>query len=385
MIDTQAIIELTQALVRISSPPGEEQDVTAFLLSDLQTRGFDQVRADEHGSIVAVVEGAQPGPTLLFDAHTDTVGVAPGVPWQHAPYGGEVVGDRIYGRGSSDMKGALAAMIVAAAALDRSALAGRVVISASVMEEVLEGVALRAVMETEQPDLVVIGEASDLKLVHGGRGRAEIRLESIGRPAHTSAPHLGLNAVHALLPAVQAIGQLALPNDPVVGPGVMALTDIISEPYPGHSVIPSRCRATYDRRLGPGETPEAVLASLADLPTLPGAKLDVSIVEGRYTSATGTELQSRKWFPAWLLPEDDPFVRAAAHGLESVGLPVMFSTYQFCTNAAYSMGEAGVPTIGFGPSREALVHIVDEYVEVQQLEQAARGYRAIMEGIVRAA
>ena len=378
-LDVEAVIELTQQLVRLESPSGQEQGVAEFLQRDLPTRGFDSVRTDEHGSVIAIIEGTQSGPTLLFDAHTDTVGVAPGVPWENKPFGAAIVGERLYGRGASDMKGALAAMIIAATTLDRSQIRGRIVISASVMEEVLEGIALRAVMAAEEPDFVVIGEASDLRLVHGGRGRVEIQLETIGKPSHSSAPQQGLNAVHALLPAIQAIEALDLPVDPVIGPGIMALTDIISEPFPGHSVIPSRCRATYDRRLLPGETRESVLLSLADLPTLPGATLNVTIAAGEYESSTGTVLRSEKWFPAWLLPQEDAFLLTAAAGLEAAGLPVKFGTYQFCTNAAYSSGEAGIPTVGLGPSHEALVHIVDEYIELEQLDKVAHGYKGIME------
>ncbi len=382
LLDIEAVFELTQQLVRLESPSGQEQLVIEFLLRDLPARGFDSVRADEHGSVIAVIEGAQSGPTLLFDAHTDTVGVAPGVPWENKPFGADIVGERLYGRGASDMKGALAAMIIAATALDRSQIRGRVVISASVMEEVLEGIALRAVMAAEQPEFVVIGEASDLRLVRGGRGRVEIHLETIGKPSHSSAPQQGLNAVQAMLPAIQAIEALDLPTDPIIGSGIMALTDIISEPFPGQSVIPSRCRATYDRRLLPGETRESVLASLADLPTLPGATLNVTIAAGEYESSTDTVLRSEKWFPAWLLPQEDAFLRTATAGLETAGLSVKFGTYQFCTNAAYSIGEAGVPTVGFGPSHEALVHIVDEYIELEQLEKAAHGYKGIMEAVL---
>jgi acetylornithine deacetylase/succinyl-diaminopimelate desuccinylase-like protein len=213
------------------------------------------VSVDEFGNVTAVLPTPHPGPTLLFDAHCDTVGIAAPEAWQHDPYGAEVIDGRLYGRGASDMKGALAAMIAAAAALDLSQLRGTIAISATVHEEVLEGVALQKVMEIVQPDFVVIGEATDLHLNHGGRGRAEIHLETIGKPAHSSTPHLGDNAVHKMLPALQAIEKLQLGHDPLLGDGIMALTDIISEPYPGYSVIPSRCKVTYDRRLLPAKRP----------------------------------------------------------------------------------------------------------------------------------
>ena len=173
-----------------------------------------------------------------------------------------------------------------------------------------------------------------------------------------------------------------MPTHPVIGQGVMALTDIISEPYPGHSVIPSRCRATFDRRLVPGETRESVLESLDGLPTIAEAKINVHLAEGRYETYTGVKHVTEKWFPAWLLEQDHAFVKKAAQGLQKAGLPLVYGTYNFCTNAAYSVGQAGIPTIGFGPSPEELAHIVDEYVEVQQLTQTADGYAGIILGVL---
>lgn len=381
-IQTQSIITLTQQLVQISSESGREEKIAAFLSKEMLALGFDNVWSDEHGSVVGEIHCARSGPTILLDAHIDTVGVAPGVAWKYDPYGGELVDGRIYGRGASDMKGALGAMLAAAAALDRDRLAGRVIVVGSVLEEVLEGVALKAVMDATGPDYVVIGEASELRLVRGGRGRAEIHLETIGRPSHSSAPQNGVNAVHAMITAIQAIDTLELPTHPVIGEAIMALTDIISEPYPGHSVIPSRCHATYDRRLMPGETRESVLESLVGLPTIPEARLNVAIAEGEYTSFTGTVLRSEKWFPAWLLETTDPFVQKAAAGLQKAGLVVDYDTYRFCTNAAYSIGTASVPTVGFGPSCEDLVHISDEYIQVEQLLTAARGYKGIVESVL---
>ncbi len=195
--------------------------------------------------------------------------------WAHDPFGGDVEGGFIYGRGTADMKGALAAMIYAAAGLDRARLRGRVVVSATVMEENLEGAALKTVMDAVSPDFVVIGEATDLRLNRGGRGRAEIHLETIGRPAHSSTPHLGRNAVHDMLRVVAAVERLPMQSDSFLGPAILALTDIISDPYPAYSVIPSRCRVTYDRRLLPGETVEGVLEDLRGLADLEGLGIDL--------------------------------------------------------------------------------------------------------------
>ncbi len=380
-ISQNELVGLLQKLIRIQSLSGQEKAVAGLIASAMRELGFDEVRIDDNGSVIGLVRGARPGPMLLLDAHCDTVGVSPGVSWQHEPFGAEVVGNRLYGRGASDMKGALAAMIHAAAAVDRSRLAGAVAVSATVMEEVMEGVSLAAVMDALDPDFVIIGEATDLNLNIGGRGRAEIKLEALGKPAHSSSPHLGVNAVHRMIPAIQAIEQLSLGHDPLLGPSIMALTDIISEPYPGNSVIPSRCRVTYDRRLLPGETESSVLDGLRQLPEL--ADIDVRLAQGQHATYTGAMLEAVKFFPAWKLPPEHSLVQKALAGLRTVGQNPQLGAYRFCTNAAYSAGRAGVPTIGFGPGTEARAHIVDEFIELEELFAAARGYAALIPHILQ--
>jgi putative selenium metabolism hydrolase len=381
MSDTN-LITFTQSLIRCPSPSGEESAVVDVILAEMRAVGFDAFWRDDVGNAVGVIIGGEPGPTLLLDSHCDTVGIAPGVPWQHDPFGAEIDGGFIYGRGAADMKGALAAMIHAAGNIDRTKLRGRIVVTATVMEENLEGAALKAVMDAVRPDFVVIGEATELRLVRGGRGRAEIHLETIGRPAHSSTPHLGRNAVLDMLPVIEAIAHLPLPVDPFLGPGVLALTDIISDPYPAYSVIPSRCRVTYDRRLLAGETEADVLAAITGLSGLEGIELHAAIAQGEHTTYTGALLRGPKFLPAWLLAETDPFVQTALRGLRAAGLDPQFGAYRFCTNAAYSAGTAGVPTIGFGPGREADAHVIDERLAVDELLAAERGYQGVIAAVL---
>jgi putative selenium metabolism hydrolase len=381
-MDLSQLVQFTQDIVRIPSLSGQEEAVAKRVETEMRRLAFDRVWTDGNGSVVGIVEGVHDGKTILLDAHTDTVGISPGVPWQHEPFGAQIDGDKIFGRGTADMKGALAAMVHAAASLDRSHLAGRVVVTASTLEEVLEGVALHAIMDQVQPDFVVIGESTNLQLARGGRGRAEIHLTTIGRPSHSSSPQFGHNAVLDMMKVIAAVETISLPSDPFMGPAILALTDIISDPYPGHSVIPSMCRATYDRRLLPGETAADVLDVIRGHPSLQGVNLRAEIGTGHYTAFTGALLVCEKFFPAWLYAEDDPFVAAALVGLHAAGIPASTSAYRFCTNAAYSAGRAGVPTVGFGPATEADAHVVDERLAIADLQAAARGYQAIIESVL---
>lgn len=381
-MQTHELIEFTRRLVRQPSPSCEEDPVASIVLEEMKRLGYDRTWSDENGSVIGEIVGARPGPTLLFDAHTDTVGIAPGSVWTRDPFGGEIEGRFLYGRGAADMKGALAAMVHAAGSVDRQTLVGRVVVSASVMEEVYEGGALATVMKHVKPDFVVIGEASQLNLVRGGRGRAEIHLETIGVPSHSSSPHLGINAIHLMMEVIQAVDKIELGEHPLLGPAIIALTDIISEPYPAYSVIPARCKATYDRRLLPDETPEDVLGTIKSLPELKDTNFKAKIAEGEHTAYTGNVLTCSKFFPAWELAETHPFVQKALSGLRASGLDPDMRAYRFCTNAAYSIGVAGVPTIGFGPGGEGDAHVVDEKIDLDELEKTALGYRGIIDAVL---
>ncbi|MFQ5744729.1 MAG: YgeY family selenium metabolism-linked hydrolase [Acidobacteriota bacterium] len=383
--EEQSLVEFTRELVRTPSVLGDEGEMAERVAAKMRELGFDSVEIDDAGNAVGVVAGKAAGPTILYDAHMDTIDVIPREAWKHGPFGGDIEDGRIWGRGSSDMKGALAAMIFAAGGLDRTELGGRVVVSGSVGEELIEGAALRVVMDNYQPDYVVIGEASGLDLVRAGRGRAELEIETHGKPSHASTPQQGVNAVHKMRRVIEEIEAIEMPAHPFVGRAVMCLTDIISIPHPAHSVVPSGCRATYERRLLPGDTREQLLTDLqAAFERAGAADTEISLAATGYTTYTGIRWDQPKWFPPWQLAEEHELVQVALRGLRQAGLDPGLASYQFCTNGAYSAGTAEVPTVGFGPSREELVHIVDEYLEIDQLIAACRGYAAISAAVLEA-
>lgn len=382
---------LTRELVSRRSESGREAEAAGALERYMRSRGFDQVTVDEFGSVIGRIAGSRPGPRVLFDGHLDTVPVADPAAWTRDPYGCEIAGGRMYGRGTSDMKGAVAAFTAAARffALNRNRdFPGEICVAGTVHEECFEGVAARNISRILRPDYVVIGEASQCDLKIGQRGRAEIAVETFGVPAHSANPDKGVNAVYAMCGVVEAIRRLPCPEHPVLGKGILELTDIKSTPYPGASVVPSHCRATYDRRLLPGETEESVLAPLRSLLARltaedPGLRARVSYAEGREACYTGSSIQGRRFFPAWLYSEEDGFVRDILSELRAMGRETQVTQYSFCTNGSHYAGEAGIPTVGLGPSRESLAHTDDEYIELEQLYLACECYQAILRALLK--
>jgi len=387
----QEVLELCARLIQAESYSGNEKAVGGILADYFKAHGFDEVTVDGYGDVIGCVRGNRPGPRVLFDGHMDTVPVTDPEKWVHPPFEASVHDDRMYGRGTSDMKGALGAMACAAAGFARGTgrdFAGEIYVAGVVHEECFEGVAARSISALVKPDYVVIGEASELNLKIGQRGRAEIVVETFGKAAHSANPEKGVNAVYQMTKLIEAIRNLPPTEHPVLGKGILELTDIKSSPYPGASVVPDYCRATYDRRLLVGETKESVLEPLRELldrlqTENPELRAKVSFAVGEETCYTGEKISGERFFPGWLFDREESFVQNIYGELTAHGYTPKITQYNFCTNGSHYAGEAGIKTIGLGPSRENLAHTRDEYVEVEQLLGAADCYAHVMRALLQ--
>ncbi len=382
------MIELCKNLIQHQSYSGQEKDVMNYIRQVFEQLGYDKVYCDDFGNVIGEIRGNYPGPNLLFDGHVDTVPVDQ-EKWDIDPFSGEVTQNKIYGRGASDMKGAVSAMISSASYfakdLDKN-FAGNLYVACGVHEECFEGVASRKISQLIKPDYVVIGESTNLNVNRGQRGRAEIVIETFGKRSHSSNPEKGLNAVYQMTDIIQKIKQSENKKHDVLGLGLLELTDIKSSPYPGASVVPDYCRVTYDRRLLVGETKESVLRPIQEaINQLHCAKdnIKISYALGSEVCYTGEVIKEERFFPGWIIDDNDPFVQGVINGLREIGIHSNIGHYSFCTNGSHYAGEAGIKTIGFGPSYEALAHIDNEYIEIDQLHGAMKGYYSIMKSVLQ--
>jgi putative selenium metabolism hydrolase len=373
VVDVDALVSFTQRLVATESPSGQEGAVAVLVREEMERLGY-AVEVDALGNVVGTL-GDGDGPCVLLDAHMDTVGVTDRAAWSADP-AGELRDGRLYGRGSVDMKGPLAAVVHGVAA---TAIHGRVVVSASIAEEMIEGYATVEVARRVRPDVAVICEPSHRTVVVGQRGRAELIVEVEGRPSHSSMPDLGVNAVEAMADVLVAARGLELPEHPALGPAILVVTDVISRPFPALSVLPDRCTATFDRRTLPGEGEDDVLGQLREAAEAAvarhGARVAVTIGLDRFDAYTGTPVEAPNFAPAWYTGADAPVARAA---LRAVGGEP--GHWLFCTNGS-GTAALGIPTVGFGPGDETLAHRVDEHIELAELEAGARDYAALVEAL----
>ncbi|MEN6462387.1 MAG: YgeY family selenium metabolism-linked hydrolase, partial [Syntrophomonas sp.] len=318
------LVTLCQNLIRTKSYSGHEKKAADEVKSAFLELGFDEILVDKYGSIIGQIKGNRPGPKLLFDGHLDTVPVPEESDWSHGPFSGEIVEGKIYGRGASDMKGAVAAMVCAAAFFAQDSkrdFAGDLYVVGSVQEECFEGISSKSVSEQIKPDYVVIGEASVCNVKRGQKGRAEIVVETFGKPAHSANPNKGINAVYKAARLIDEIRKLEMSHHSILGDGILELTDIKSSPYPGASVVPDYCRITYDRRLLVGETPESVIKPILDLIVTiqhedPQFEANAYFAKGQEECYTGAAIGGERYFPAWVLDEQDEYVQTVLKALK---------------------------------------------------------------------
>lgn len=383
VIDHGALEAFLLRMVSTRSHSTEEEAAAKVLVDELVGLGFD-VAVDELGNVIGVLE-LGPGPTVLLDCHLDTVVVDRADRWTRDP-AGEVADGRVYGRGTVDMKGPMAACVYGVASLQDLDV-GRVVITGTVAEELVEGPCLVPVAERIRPDYVIICEPSQGELAIGQRGRAEVVVEIEGRSSHSAHPKAGVNAAEVMVDVISALRGLVPPHDPFLGEGMMVLTDVMSHPYPGLSVVPGRCVATYDRRTLVGETQEDVLgpvrAVVDDVVGRWHTRGTVSVALDDFTTYTGVRVEAPNFAAAWKVPEDSQLVAAASAGLEGVGMPATIGHYAFCTNGSGTAGQLGIPTIGYGPGEPDQPHTVDESISLGDLHAAAVGYAAIVSSLLR--
>ena len=351
----------SQNPVLVPGAPGEGE-LARYVAAWLDAAGFEvevEEAAPRRPNVIGVAKGAGGGRTLMLNAHMDTVGFG-GMEGALEP---RVENGRLYGRGAYDMKGSLAAILVAARDAAAEELAGDVVVTAVADEEVAS-VGTGAVAATRRADGAIVAEPTELQVAVAHRGFVAFEVETVGRAAHGSRPELGIDAIahmghvlvglHALDRSLRAEPSHRLLRSGSLHAGVI-------EGGIEFSTYPDKCLLTGERRTIPGETTDAVLRELVEL--LEQAEQEVEDLE-----ASARVSFARDPFE---VPDDDPLVELVmrhAGATSVVGVP-------FWTDAALLAG-AGIPTVVFGPAGEG-AHADEEWVDLASVERCAEVLAAV--------
>ena len=369
------IINFAQQLIRTPSFTGHEGNLAKLVMSKMAELDYDHVSVDSFGNVIGIVGD---GPTgILFDSHMDTVGVNHPEEWRYDPFVGEIVDGKLYGRGSVDMKSALATAVFAGHIVKRLGLQkGKTLyITASVMEEDYDGEAVYSMCRQLEslPDYVVICEPSGLDLALGHKGRALLKVTSKGVSAHGSAPEKGVNAVYEMSPILQRVEAL---NNAMMRQGnetgSIALTKICSSSE-SLNAIPAQCEVYLDRRLVIGEDKAAISEEMNAL--LEGTDASWEIFDKRGKSYTGVPVVLHSFLPSWEISPDKILTKACikTYKITFEREPRLIK-WDFCTNGVATAGRLNIPTIGFGPGDSKKAHTVDECCEISQIAAAVVFY-----------
>ncbi len=372
-IQEAVVVKFCRALLRINSvnPPGNELAAAEYIGGELQKAGLEVElirHSSTRASVLARLAGSGEAPALLFNGHIDTVPVGAET-WIHDPFAGELYDGKIWGRGASDMKGGVAALMGAIKALAeaRIPLKGDLLFTATAGEEVdsLGATAIASRVNLGPLRAILIPEPSQNELFIAEKGAFWLELTTHGQTAHGSMPDLGRNAVLMMVRLVEELEKLKFPFQPhpLLG-GFSRSVNTISGGVKTN-VVPDSCAATVDMRTVPGQDHRGIFTKVNHLikdleGTVAGFKASVRILNDR---------------PPLETPSNDPAVLMLSRVIQEISgkKPIPKGTRYF-TDGVVLVPAFKAPLLICGPGNPGLAHQPNEYVEVDKLVESARIY-----------
>lgn len=376
LISAADLVELTTALVAAGgeNPGGTEEATVQVLVDFSRSAGLDfsteTVAAGRPNFTALLPGGTQPG--MLFLGHSDVVPAGTG--WERPPFEPYVREGRLFGRGSTDMKGGLAAVLVALTAIKDAgaALPFNAALACTVDEEDL-GIGIRAYTASAAAagqfnySACVVAEPTDLETVIGCRGDSYIELKVTGKSAHSGRPADGRNAIDAAARILELVradhARLQADQDPLLGAGTWN-TGLIGGGT-GTSMVAAECAVSLDRRLMPDEDAQQVLDRLLTQVRQAGIDTDGISVSAEVTME----------MPGFRTPADHPLVSSSVAALAVAGVHSAVTGWTAACDGGFVVRDLGVPAIVMGPGGlNDQAHQVNESVSIAELVAAARAY-----------
>jgi succinyl-diaminopimelate desuccinylase len=384
--DRDELVALTSSLVRmrtVNTGGLVEAPAVEVIAGLMRTFGWQVTVTDVapgRSSVVGVIQGAGPGPTLMFEGHVDVVTEGDPADWSFDPYSGEVVDGRVLGRGSADMKAGVAAMVTAARAVERSGFAGRIVVGVLADEEGMMLGAKRfaadlragSIPGVDRIDGVIVCEPEGGEVCPTAKGALRIKIGFQGVMAHGAMPKMGRNplpAIGSLLIAVAEIErgyQAQVGRHPSLGEFSLTPTVLSAGAFEQINVIPATAALALDARTLPGVEHPELVALLTDVAQRLAADHDlqseVTVIDDR---------------PPVDTPVESPVVVAMLAGhVAATGRPALLGGVPGTTDGTILTRDAGLDTVVYGPGGKWIAHQVDEFVEVEDIITCTRAYIA---------
>lgn len=372
------VAKLLQEMLRFNTTnaPGNEQPLAEMIAELIKQHGFEvdvDVFTENRANVTGRMKGSGERPALLFNGHLDVVPVGE-MAWDHDPFAGVIADGKVYGRGSSDMKGGLAAMLVAAFAVHAAGkkLKGDLVFAGSAGEET-DSVGAKLFVKKNGLDgigAIVVGEPSSCGINVAEKGALWVQVTTKGKTAHGAFPHEGKNAILAMNAVLNKLStyKFKITENALLSPPTMNISTI--QGGVKTNVVPDRCVLTIDIRTVPGINHDDVVNEIRELcnqikQTDPDFDADVEAINDR---------------PAVETSSDHPFVKMAQEVIkEEFGKDVTPKGVNFFTDAAIFLPPTGLPAILYGPGDASMAHQPNEHVSIKHLEEAVHFYAALIQ------
>lgn len=373
--------DLLKRLIRADSTPGKGEAAAAEVVADRFERHGVECHVDrwdeKRANVTARVAGAGEQPALLFVCHLDVV--APGEEaWAHPPFGAVEDDGTIYGRGTTDMKGGIAAVVAAICDLvdAKAKLKGDVLFAATAGEETDSCGAIRLMKDPAwlagekgsphtAPPLagIIVPEPTDFCVITAHRGMFWLKITTRGRAVHSSMPQRGVNAIMSMNRVLGELEHYEVPFEPhpTLGPCSVSVNTIAGGE--AMNIVPDRCTIGVDIRTLPGQDHDAI-------------RYDIERILGRIKADTPqfeAEIAVDRSVAALETDEESDFVQAFCAAVD-VDLT---NVVGFTTDGPHLV-PLGAPIVIYGPGKPKLCHQVDEFIEIAHLEQAVDVFKNVI-------
>lgn len=357
---------ILKRLVGVETPTGKEDAIVPLVDELMKSVGLKVTIQPVDGKRSNIIGRLGIGEKLVFCSHLDTVSIGPEHSWQHPPLSGEVEDGFMYGRGTCDAKGQLAAILGAIEMLAREPPC-EIIVAAVVEEETGRSLGARKFLETEIPDAAVVCEPTDLVICTAHKGSIRPEITVYGRSAHASNPRSGDNAIYKMVDAIKSLERYGLSiagrYEPILGNPSLTITMIDGGEQP--NMIPQKCSIVVDRRLVSNETTGGAMKELYK-------KLETIAEENELA----VEVKLISQYPPTSTPREDPLVVSCCKAQQEVLGKVDVGAFKGGCDM-WSFREKNVPTVIIGPGKLEDTHCVDERISLVELETGAKVFNAI--------
>lgn len=371
LVKEDEVVKLGQDLVRTQSvnPPGNELAAAEYVIEALKKSSVEAelVRhSDTRASALARLKGQGRLPALFYNGHLDTVPVG-AEKWIHEPFGGEVAGGKIWGRGAADMKSGLAAMMTAMKVLAeaRQPLKGDLILAATAGEEIdsLGAAAVAKKLSQEPIQALFIAEPTSNEIYIAEKGVLWVQIDTFGKTAHGSMPEKGRNAVMMMVKIINEFQKIDIPYEahPILGGFTRSINTILGGIKT--NVVPDHCVATIDMRTVPGQEHPAIFRRLENI---------IKDISQRVPDFRATVKAVNDHAPVETSPADPIVQKFSAVVSEMTGQKGVLKGANYFSDAVVFLPVLKLPLILFGPGEPGQAHQPDEHVEVAKLVEAAR-------------